>query len=326
MKKEKKKDFLGKFFSPAKINLFLRVVGKRADNFNEIQSLFAFLDLQDEIDFFYEETNQTEKNLKPVCEVIFGGTFGELVNSKKNLFIEIFQFFVKNFDISKSIFLRIKKNIPVGAGLGGGSSNAAVFIKILNSFFCLGLTKNEMQKVGLGFGSDIPFFFEESASFVFGRGEVFQNCQKFDPIEILVVNPGCISETARVFNSLNGDFCAPIERKALINSDLSDLIKFQPNQLASVAIALQPRIGEVLSDFEKFSPSFAKMSGSGSTCFAKFTNSKDLEDCERFFKKRFKQNPIREGLNFSPVKSFLPKLVSKQKILFSNPALSCTYL
>ena len=139
---------------PAKINLFLHIVNKRSDGFHELQSLITKIDLFDEL--------LVEKSTKFSLEIY--GEFAKFIDIKDNLFTKIFEYFVKNFDINSNLKITLQKNIPVGAGLGGGSSNGAYFIKILNEIFDLKLSTSAMQKISLNFGSDIAFFFEDEFS------------------------------------------------------------------------------------------------------------------------------------------------------------------
>ena len=164
---------------PAKINLFLKLLGKRSDGYHKLESLFAFLDLFDEL--------EVKKNDEFKLEIT--GEFAEFIDPQNNLFTKILNFFTNNFDITKNLHIKITKNIPIGAGLGGGSSNAASFMKALNEICSLNLSKTELQKISLNFGSDIAFFFEDKASIIKGRGELIENFSKFPAITILLINP-----------------------------------------------------------------------------------------------------------------------------------------
>ncbi len=144
---------------PAKINLFLNIINKRPDGFHELQSLITKIDLFDEL--------AVEKSTKFSLEI--NGEFAEFIEIHNNLFTKILDYFVKDFHIDSNLKITLQKNIPVGAGLGGGSSNGAYFIKILNEIFALKLSKIEMQKISLNFGSDIAFFFENEVCLMGGR-------------------------------------------------------------------------------------------------------------------------------------------------------------
>ena len=178
---------------PAKINLFLHITNKRPDGFHELQSLITKIDLFDEL--------VVEKSTKFSLEI--NGEFAEFIEINNNLFTKILDYFVKNFHIDPNLKIILQKNIPVGAGLGGGSSNGAYFIKILNEIFALKLSKIDMQKISLNFGSDIAFFFENEACLMSGRGEFlteishFKN--EFKKLKILLINPKIHLSTKEIF-------------------------------------------------------------------------------------------------------------------------------
>ncbi len=229
-----------KIKSPAKINLFLKLIRKRVDGFHDLESLFAFLDLADDL--------EVKKTGEFKLEV--SGEFAQLLDPKKNLFTKILDFFAEEFHIEKNLHIRIKKNIPISAGLGGGSSNAANFMKILNDIFGLNLSKNDLQKISLKFGSDIPFFFENQASVIRGRGEKIKNFPNFDPIPALLINPKIELSTKEIFTKFDGKFSAEISDKEIEKNDVFSLIKNFPNYLEQPAIAILPIILKILSELK----------------------------------------------------------------------------
>jgi 4-diphosphocytidyl-2-C-methyl-D-erythritol kinase len=262
---------------PAKINLFLKVTGKRPDGFHELESLFAFLDLADEF--------EVEKSDKFKLEIT--GEFGNFVNLEDNLFTKILDFFAREFSISKNLHIKIKKNIPVGAGLGGGSSNAAYFMKALNEIFSLNLSKEKLQEISLNFGSDIAFFFEGKASIVKGRGEVIENFPEFKAITALLINPRIHLATKEVFQKFDGNFSKEIPTENLLKKDIFDLIKDFSNDLEKPAISIVPTIFEILEKLKNSGAKIAKMSGSGATCFGIFADEKKLDEAAKSFPEFF---------------------------------------
>jgi 4-diphosphocytidyl-2-C-methyl-D-erythritol kinase len=265
-------------FCPAKINLFLKITGKRDDGYHELESLFAFLDLADEL--------QVKKSEQFKLEI--SGEFAEFIDLKNNLFTEILDFFASEFFVTKNLHIKIIKNIPVAAGLGGGSSNAAFFIKALNQIFSLNLSKKNLQKIALKFGSDIPFFFEEQASLVKGRGEVIENLsQQFEPIPALLINPKIALSTAEVFSKFDGIFSEKKFSDNIIKENVFELIKNFSNDLEKPAISRLPVISEIINQLKNCGAEIAKMSGSGASCFGIFGDEKRLELALEFFNKNF---------------------------------------
>lgn len=262
---------------PAKINLFLKLVGKRVDGYHELESLFAFLDLADDL--------KVKKSDNFKIEIT--GEFAELVDEKNNLFTKILDYFTDEFGISKNLHIQITKNIPVAAGLGGGSSDAAFFLRALNEIFSLNLSKTELQKISLNFGSDIAFLLEDQASIVKGRGEIIENFPEFKPITALLINPKISVSTKEIFERFDKKFSTEIATDELLKKDVFDLLKNFPNDMERPAISALPLIAEILKNLKKYGAEIAKMSGSGASCFGIFTNEKSLDLAEEFFAKNF---------------------------------------
>jgi len=271
-----------KSLCPAKINLFLKLTGKRPSGYHELESLFAFLDLSDVL----EVKKSTEFNLK------IDGEFAKFVDEKNNLFTKILDFFASEFHISKNISIHITKNIPVGAGLGGGSSNAAFFMKALNEIFSLQLSKEKLQEISLNFGSDIAFFFEGQTAIVKGRGEFITPFSKFSPFEILLINPKINLSTKQVFEKFDRKFSAELPLAELLKKDVFELINL-PNDLEKPAISAAPIIQEIIDELKNAGAKIAKMSGSGATCFAIFEDKK-IDEAEKNLTKKFPNFLVRK--------------------------------
>ncbi len=262
---------------PAKINLFLKVTDKRSDGFHDLESLLAFLDLADEL-----EVKKSDK-----FKIKFSGEFAKFVDVENNIFTKILNFFATEFSISKNLEIKIKKNIPIGAGLGGGSSDAAAFMKILNEIFTLNLSKNELQKISLKFGSDIAFFFENQASIIKGRGEIIKNFPLFFEIHALLINPKITLLTKEVFKKFGNNFSTKTITEELLKKDVFELIKNFPNDIEKPAIEILPIISKILKELKDSSADFVKMSGRGASCFAIFQDKKNLIKAEKNLTKKF---------------------------------------
>jgi len=269
---------------PAKINLFLHITNKRPDGFHELQSLITKINLFDEL--------SVEKSAKFSLEI--NGEFAEYIDIKNNLFTKILDYFAKNFNIDTNLKISLQKNIPVGAGLGGGSSNGAYFIQILNEIFALKLSKNDMQKISLNFGSDIAFFFENEACLMSGRGEfllpISQFKNDFEKLRILLINPKIHLSTKEIFQDFaekKHQFSSKISEKIFLENSLLEILQRFNNDLEEPAISKAPAIAEILQNLRKFSPICVIMSVSGSSCFAIFVNDIDLLKTYEFFIKNY---------------------------------------
>ncbi len=262
---------------PAKINLFLKLTGKRSDGYHELESLFAFLDLADEL--IVKKSDEFKLEIT--------GEFAELVDQKNNLFTKILDYFSDQFHVSKNLHIKIVKNIPVGAGLGGGSSDAASFLRALNEIFALNLSTETLQKISLNFGSDIAFLLQDQAAIVRGRGEIIDDYSEFAPISALLINPKISVSTKEIFQKFGGNFSTKIDNAELLKRDVFDLLKNLSNDMEKPAISTLPLVADILNELKNYGAEIAKMSGSGASCFGIFKSAAELELAEEFFTKNF---------------------------------------
>ena len=256
---------------PAKINLFLQINNKRSDGYHNLQSLFLPINLHDVL--------HLKKSSSFSLNVV--GKYQNQITTT-NIISEIWQYFINNFAVNSNLTITLEKNIPVGAGLGGGSSNGSAFILALNQLFSLNLSTEKLLEISLKFGSDLPFFIIGKPAFVFGRGqEIVPLTKPLPKLPILLINPQINLSTAKVFaNNIN--FSQPLALDYLQNLSLTNLLALG-NNLQDSAIKLAPQIGEVLSCLKKFQPLSATMSGSGSSCFAVFDNQTNCQEAYNFF-------------------------------------------
>ena len=256
---------------PAKINLFLQINNKRSDGYHNLQSLFLPINLHDVL--------HLKKSSSFSLNVV--GKYQHQITTT-NIISEIWQYFINNFAVNSNLTITLEKNIPVGAGLGGGSSNGSAFILALNQLFSLNLSTEKLLEISLKFGSDLPFFIIGKPAFVFGRGqEIVPITKPLPKLPILLINPQINLSTAKVFaNNIN--FSQPLALDYLQNLSFANLLALG-NNLQDSAIKLAPQIGEVLSCLKKFQPLSAAMSGSGSSCFAVFDNQTNCQEAYNFF-------------------------------------------
>jgi 4-diphosphocytidyl-2-C-methyl-D-erythritol kinase len=261
----------------AKINLFLQINNKRLDGYHNLQSLFTIINLYDVLHI---------KKSPEFSFNIIGNYSQQLLADQHNIINKIWQYFVTNFCLDSDLEIILDKNIPIGAGLGGGSSNGAGFILALNKIFSLNLSLMQLLEISLKFGSDLPFFLVGKPALVFGRGEKVVPLNKNLPkLPILLIHPKINLSTATVFTT-KINFSKPFDFNYLQNLDLINLLSIG-NNLENSAISLVPEIGQILTDLHKFQPLVARMSGSGSSCFAIFANSNDCNVGYDWFCKNF---------------------------------------
>lgn len=179
--------------APAKINLFLKVLGKREDNYHNIYSWFQAIDLYDELTL--------EKTAFGGIELTVEGN-NKLPLDENNLVVQIAHNMFKQFDLTGGLKILLKKNIPVSAGLGGGSSDAASTIYGINRLFNLELSNEKMSDMGLELGSDVPFFFSGGQAEITGRGEKIRKISLPLGYFIILITPGIIISTAESYNNI----------------------------------------------------------------------------------------------------------------------------
>lgn len=242
--------------SYAKVNIFLKIVGLRGD-YHELNSRFVRVkNLYDEVSFI----KSNEKELKII------GNFSCPI--EKNTVYKAYKLLEKYKRVEeffKNYYVKIDKKIPEFAGLGGGSSNAATFINMVNRYCELNLNKDELAQIGKSVGADVPFFiYEYDSANVKGIGEVVE---KFDEetLDIDVITPNIKCNTGEIFKLFRKDyFEEKSEYKELfsLKSDkiLESLNIFEANDLYKVALKLEPKL-------EEFSKNYWFFSGSGSSFF-----------------------------------------------------------
>ena len=254
-----------KTIARAKINLTLRVLGKSETGFHLIESITAFSDFGDEVEIF---TNSSRDQLE------ISGPFSKDLEGD-NIVVKALEYFRKETIWTQPITIKIFKQIPVAAGLGGGSADAACVLKMLNLLAPKArVSEEKMAEIGLNLGSDVPACLSGKTLKMEGRGEKLSIIGRIPNMPILLVNPNIRLSTKAVFETFSkkGLF-KPTDENA--NVDVEKIFKGigcnTPNDLIEPAIKLAPVIQEVLFVLRKLKGiKTVGMSGSGATCFALF--------------------------------------------------------
>lgn len=254
-----------KTIARAKINLTLRILGKNETGFHLIESITAFSDFGDEVEIF---TNSSRDQLE------ISGPFSKDLEGD-NIVVKALEYFRKETIWTQPITIKIFKKIPVAAGLGGGSADAACVLKMLNLLAPKArVSEEKMGEIGLNLGSDVPACLSGKTLKMEGRGEKLSIIGRIPNMPILLVNPNIRLSTKAVFETFSkkGLF-KPADENA--NVDVEKIFKGigcnTPNDLIEPAIKLAPVIQEVLFVLRKLKGiKTVGMSGSGATCFALF--------------------------------------------------------
>lgn len=285
--------------APAKINWFLIVLGLRDDGFHEIQSLMQKITLYDRLTFMSADKLSIET--------------GTQIPLEDNLIYKAALLLQKKCEIDAGALIGLDKNIPMGAGLGGGSSDAATALLGLNELWSLGLAMEELLDLAKQLGSDVPFFLHGPISFISGRGERVTPYNALKIMSILLVKPSFDISTAWAYKKLAHMRSAEIldagERALPLfdNNDLEltkkagkvnniehfirnieraepgDIIDDDFNDIECVVIESFPVIAEIKEKLHEQGAAFALMSGSGSTVFGVFDSREKADEASRSF-------------------------------------------
>jgi 4-diphosphocytidyl-2-C-methyl-D-erythritol kinase len=260
-------------FAPAKVNLYLHVTGRRDDGYHLLDSLVAFVDIGDRL---------TAEPATSTSLTVEGPEAADLAAvADDNLVLRAARVLADRAGITAGAALHLDKHLPVAAGIGGGSSDAAAALLALKRLWRLSLTDEALCALGARLGADVPACLYRRAVWVGGIGERVESAGPLPEAGILLVNPRRAMPTAAVFAARRGPF-GDVGRFAPMPSDASGLARaLMPcrNDLTEAAIGLVPEIAAVLAWLGRLPRSLlARMSGSGATCFALFADRAAAEE------------------------------------------------
>lgn len=255
-------------FAPAKINLTLRVIGRRPDGYHELESLVVFADVGDRLSLRAGE---------PLALRVSGATAGSAGPLADNLVIKAARALAERIERLQLGQFRLDKRLPVAAGLGGGSADAAAALRLLAAANGLASNDARLIEAARATGADVPVCLGSTACAMRGVGDVLSDRIALPSLPAVLVNPRVALATADVFRELRaGPVGTVAARQTAIPSEASALLDFlqsEPNDLEPPALALQPVIGTVLEQLRGAAGHrLARMSGSGATCFALFAS------------------------------------------------------
>lgn len=253
-----------RILSPAKINLFLKITGKRPDGYHELVSLMCCVGLYDTVSLTFGAKKTSVSCRHP-----------DVPEDQTNLAFAAASLFFNTLNINESVKISIEKQIPVAAGLGGGSSNAAAVLLGLNRYYGYPFSQDKLMSMGFSIGADVPFFIFQRPALVSGIGEKLEAYQGLENLKILLIFPGFGISTAKVYKNLN---LGLTKCKKKLKSFLSSKQSFDPgchlcNDLETTAASMYPGIFTVKEALLKHGALGALMSGSGSTVFGLFSDS-----------------------------------------------------
>jgi 4-diphosphocytidyl-2-C-methyl-D-erythritol kinase len=245
--------------SPAKINLCLSVLGKRPDGYHEVEMLMQMVGLFDEVTVKLSSTG-----IAVNCDA------GDVPSGDGNIAWKAASEFLKAAGSSAGFTIGIKKNIPVAAGLGGGSGNAAAVIAAANSLIGAAFGKERLAEIGARVGMDVPFFFFGPTAVARGRGEILTSLPPAPRFWVLLVNPGFETSTAWVYKNINLRLTKKVDCTKIARLTVRNIAEGLHNDLEAVTAAAHPAIRGIEEALLAQQALGVRMSGSGPTVFGIF--------------------------------------------------------
>ena len=271
--------------SRAKINLSIDVLGKREDGYHLVEMIMQTIDLYDIIKIKSLETE----------EIIINSNTLDIPLNENNIVYKAIELIRENFSIKRGVEVFIEKNIPIAAGMAGGSSNAAAVLVGLNELWNLNLSNEELKELGFKLGADVPFCIEGKTALAQGVGEELTYIKGLsDDISILVCKPELFVSTKEVYEGL--DLINIKNRpdnkyliKCLENNDIESLSKNMANVLETVTSKKHTEINDIEKIMNENNALGSMMSGSGPTVFGIYKNEEDALRGKRELLKKYKQ-------------------------------------
>ena len=252
-------------FPNCKINLGLQILAKRNDGFHNIETVFYPIQLKDALEIIPSDSTE---------QVIFSSSGYPINgNTKDNLCLRAYYLLKKDFPHLPFVKIHLHKNIPMGAGLGGGSADAAFTFQLLNNLFCLNIPVNRLLDYSLQLGSDCPFFIMNTPCLGLGRGELLEEIKlDLSAYKIVIVNPGIHINTGEAFANLNLETNDPnhISLHNIIQQPIETWQHNLKNDFEIPVFKKHPVIKNIKEALYKQSAIYAAMSGTGSTVFGLF--------------------------------------------------------
>jgi len=252
-----------KILSPAKINLFLHITGKRSDGYHDLVTIMCCVSLYDTIFLTTHAKKTTVSCSNP-----------EVPEDETNIAFKAADLFLNRLNRQEGVKITIKKEIPVAAGLGGGSSNAAAVFLGLNRCYGYPFSLDDLMAMGISIGADVPFFLFGKPAIASGIGEKLEVCDGLPSYKILLVYPGFGVSTAEVYKNVDLGLtkCEKPLTKPLLGKGKFSTEYHLYNDLETVVVSRHPEIIAVKESLLSHGARGALMSGSGPTVFGLFSD------------------------------------------------------
>lgn len=265
--------------SYAKINLILDVIEKRQDGYHNIDGIMQMIDLYDEVEVKISDKFEITSNSK------------DIPLDEKNLVYKVYKALKEKYKFNERFSILIEKNIPVSAGIAGGSTNSAVVIEMIDEILGLNMSLDDKKQVGKSVGADIPYLLVGKTARTRGIGDELEILDSLPTTDILIVNNGVEIATPYVYSNIvpsgNSD---RIDKLINVykNKNYDEFFKGLYNVMEKVSISYCPEIQNIKDKMYEFNCIKSLMSGSGPTVFGIFNDDKDIKKAYDYFKKIYK--------------------------------------
>lgn len=276
--------------APAKLNLFLHVTGRRADGYHLLQTLFRFIDLSDTLHFTLRNDGAVRR-----ANALEG------VPAEQDLCVRAARLLQREYGCNLGVDIVLEKRIPMGGGLGGGSSDAATTLLALNKLWGMNLSRARLMQLGLTLGADVPVFLFGENAFAEGVGEQLQAFPLPEAWYVVLFPPVHVP-TAQIFShpELTRDSISITIRALPIGQSLV-AVEWLGNDLQSVVCGLYPEVAQYLEILGKFAP--AMMTGSGACVFAEFASQAEAQKVLQQLPGKMR-GVVAQGLQHHPLRDF----------------------
>ncbi|MEW6992426.1 4-(cytidine 5'-diphospho)-2-C-methyl-D-erythritol kinase [Colwelliaceae bacterium 6441] len=282
------------FPSPAKLNLFLHIVGRREDGYHELETVFQFLEYGDTLSIKPSQ-NSSINLLTPIAGV----------NNDDNLIIKAAKLLQQQTQTPLGADIKLKKVLPMGGGLGGGSSNAATVLLALNLLWKTQLSYQQLAEIGLSLGADVPIFVHGFAAFAQGIGEKLTKVSPDESI-FLITKPNCSISTQQVFTAK--DLPRNTAKLDIASIDNKDYLKGFHNDCQTLVIKHYPEVAKLLAWLIEYAPS--RMTGTGACIFTRFNSIAEAERVQKLLPVSV-SSFVTKGLNKSSLHHVIETLEAK---------------
>lgn len=269
--------------SYAKINLILDVIEKRQDGYHNIDGIMQMIDLYDEVEVKISDKFEITSNSK------------DIPLDEKNLVYKVYKALKEKYKFNERFSILIEKNIPVSAGIAGGSTNSAVVIEMIDEILGLNMSLDDKKQIGKSVGADIPYLLVGKTARTRGIGDELEILDSLPTTDILIVNNGVEIATPYVYSNIvpsgNSD---RIDKLINVykNKNYDEFFKGLYNVMEKVSISYCPEIQNIKNKMYEFNCIKSLMSGSGPTVFGIFNDDKDIKKAYDYFKKIYKNTFI----------------------------------